>query len=448
MDNKSTLFQQFLDFIRTKNLISPGQTVLLAVSGGMDSMVLVDLFRKSHIAFSVAHVNHNLRGLESKQDENFVVEYCKEHHLNYVVKCLYEGEISAPNLQEKARDLRYRFLEEARVQHQIDFIVTAHHKDDSMETWLINSMRGTGLKGLTGIPVINGHIIRPLLFTNRQEIHQYSIENNVVYREDSSNKKNTYTRNAIRNELMPILDRIDYRNRTGFYQTLDHLQETEGLFSELIAQCKNKYIVFSNNVGMINVQQINKYAFAPNLLYFLVESFGFSRVQVQDIFDTKIVGSRVESSNYILVFEKDYLNIYPKEVMENDEVSHEIDSIPFTIEYDGQQYTFSQNKNVEPSSTIGICIGKLTFPLQFRNWKNSDVFKPISMKGRSKAIKKILSEQKIPLLHRKNQKVLIDGSGEVIILFPMQLSLTFSTSRKEDDCLDVFINGKSILYEL
>ena len=211
--------------------------LILALSGGIDSMVLADLLLKSKADFVLAHCNFHLRGEESDGDEQFVRAYAERNGLTLYVKQFDTesyAKASGISIEMAARELRYAWLEELRQQLNYDYIAVAHHADDQLETFFINLLRGAGIKGLKGMQMVNGPIIRPLLETSREEIHQYAVENGLTWREDHTNAETLYLRNKIRHELLPVIDDISKEGRSAILKSIHHLASENELYRSLI----------------------------------------------------------------------------------------------------------------------------------------------------------------------------------------------------------------------
>ena len=228
---------QFQAYINRCHLIAEGDRLVLALSGGIDSMVLADMLLKAELYFVVAHCNFHLRGVESDGDEKFVCEFAEKNGIQCFVKHFDTEQYAAEqsiSIEMAARDLRYAWFEELRQQLGYDKIAVAHHADDQAETFFINLLRGAGLRGLKGMQPQNGVIIRPLLWASREQIHQYAVENQITWREDHTNAESIYLRNKIRNQLLPVFDELHPEARQGLYKSLEHLASENELYRELL----------------------------------------------------------------------------------------------------------------------------------------------------------------------------------------------------------------------
>ena len=215
------------------------ERIILALSGGIDSMVLADMLLKAKADFVIAHCNFHLRGEESDGDEQFVREYAEKNGLTCYVKqfdTLRYAEDHKLSIEMAARELRYAWFEELRQQLNYDYIAVAHHADDQLETFFINLLRGAGIRGLKGMQKVNGHVIRPLLDSSREDIRQYAVEHDLKWREDHTNAETQFLRNKIRHELLPVIDRISKEGRASILKSINHLASENELYRELVKE--------------------------------------------------------------------------------------------------------------------------------------------------------------------------------------------------------------------
>ena len=429
--------EEFLNFVVSKQLLHQGDRTLLAVSGGIDSMVMAYLFLKSEFPFAIVHINHQLRGGESDADALFVKKFCDTYSITFYTENIPEDLLVGSNLQEKARGIRYKIFYQIAENKGYDKIATAHHKDDVLETFFINTMRGTGLHGLAGIPVQNDKVIRPLLFATRKDLQNFATDNNILYREDSSNQQTKYTRNFIRHKILPVFDSHDYRKREGFYTTIKNLQDNNELFQDLLEVYRNTCISRKDNLYFLHIEPLLKMKNQGLMLYFLLEKFGFNQSQVNTLFHHQVTGNYVKNDAYILSVEPDFWVVRPLLGEPISDDIHEISHLPFFLKLDNKKISFSKIEKLPIGENKGIDISKLHFPLFLRTWKNSDVFKPLQMKGSKKDIKKLLAEKKIPSFQKKDVRVLIDQSGEVVALLSVGISITFASAISSEGFLHI-----------
>lgn len=280
----STNFQQSLKKI-CPNFLE--RKFLLAVSGGADSMVLIELFRLSNLKFDVAHVNYHFRGEDSNLDMMLVQEYCLQNQIQFHLKDVSEEEKSTmKSLQNWARNLRYDFFFDILNERKLDNILTAHHLNDELETFLINLSRGSGIKGLSGIPKNENQILRPLLNYSKDDIYSFAKENNVEFREDKSNKKNDYLRNKIRNQLTPQILEIfpDFLNQ--FHESLSHLNAVNNFYQEEIEKTYQEILILENEENSILDRE--KLLLKPKTLIIeIIRKLGFSGLEIEKIIDSE-----------------------------------------------------------------------------------------------------------------------------------------------------------------
>ena len=308
------MLQKFQSHIFQNFPFLSGKKLLLATSGGLDSMVMVDLFHKLSFEIAIAHCNFQLRGVESFEDQNFVQNYSESNEIKLFVT-QFDTEAFAKDYklstQVAARELRYNWFHELLKTEKFDYVLTAHHADDNLETFLINLVRGTGLDGLTGIPAQNENVIRPLLLFSRQEIEQYAKENNIDWREDSSNASDKYLRNKIRHNLVPVLKELNTDFLSSFHKTQVYLQESKTMVEDAsimvyqqVAKESGEDIHFDLN----KLQQLPNY---KSYLYQWLREFGF--LAWEDIYDLveSQSGKQVFSNEFRLLKNRDFLILSP-----------------------------------------------------------------------------------------------------------------------------------------
>ena len=275
--------QKFSNHINTKLPFLKGKKLLIAISGGIDSVVLTHLLSTLDFTISLAHCNFKLRKKESDLDEAFVLSLGKQLNLKTFTSQFETEKFAKENKQSTqiaARNLRYSWFEEIIKKHQFDFVLTAHHANDNLETFLINLTRGTGLEGLTGIPEKNVNIVRPLLVFSRDEIIAFAKENNIDWREDQSNSSTKYIRNKIRHQVVPVLKEINPNLLDSFGKTSSHLQESQQIIDDKIDSVSKDIVIkdFSTSLEMtkINIKKINQLSNPKAYLYQLLKAYHFT----------------------------------------------------------------------------------------------------------------------------------------------------------------------------
>ena len=409
------MLQKFAKHIQTHFPFLAKSKFYVAVSGGIDSMVLVYLFQNLDYSFGLLHCNFKLRGDESEGDMHFIHDYARFYNLELRIGFFETAEIAQQNkmsIQETARLLRYNWFYEQMEEMNADFVATAHHQDDNLETFLINLSRGTGLDGLTGIPAINDKIIRPLLPFSREEIEQYALDNHLKWRDDSSNESDKYVRNKIRHHLVPILKELNPSFLESFQKTQEHLKEVQSLANDA------EYIMYQEVVtekqdGTVHFN-LNKLLQLPNYkgyLYQWLKQYGFTAWN--DIYDlvNAQTGKQVFSEEFVVLKNRNFLILYRK--TSSNEASflihkeeHQV-NIPLKL-----SFCNVSDISVSDSNCIFVDEDLIEFPLTLRKWIEGDAFYPFGMKGKKK-LSKFFKDERMSLIDKSNCWILC--SNEEII---------------------------------
>lgn len=406
---------KFQNHITTKFPQLKDKKLLLAVSGGIDSMVLLDLFYKLRFDICVAHCNFQLRGKESDGDELLVRETCQDRYIPYFIETFHTTEFANEkklSIQLAARKLRYQWFQELLLENQLDYLVTAHHLDDNVETFLINFTRGTGLEGLTGIPAQNGNIIRPLLAFSRLEIENYALENEIQWREDSSNASDKYFRNKLRHDIVPILKELNTGFLDSFQNTLHHLQQAENLVNDASKLVYEKVVEEKESQLEIHLKPLLEFQNYKAYLYQWLKSYGFSAWN--DIYDLVEAqsGKQIFSETHFLLKDREKLILSVRKSSNEEEiyVIKSLDdkvNIPLKLRFYKAVNIFETHSNC-----IFVDESKLKFPLTIRKWQEGDYFYPSGMSGKKK-LSKYFKDEKYSLLNKENQWLL--GSEDQIV---------------------------------
>ena len=284
---------------------------LIALSGGVDSMVLADLFNKNKLDFSIAHCNFKLRSKESDDDEDFVLNWCAKNKIQSYISRFNTTNYCKKNkigIQEGTRNLRYDWFYRLKDLYNFDYIVTAHHLDDQIETYLINSMRGSGLNGLVGIPEKQNNLFRPLLEILKDQILEYAKSNKIDFREDSSNLKNDYYRNMIRNSIIPEFKRFDDNVMLKFQTTINNLNSTKIFADITLNEIKSKIFDLAENNIKINIDDLKKLKPLDYYIHHLFVEFKFDFKEIIKLFKSDS-GKYIKSNSHKLTKKKNYLII-------------------------------------------------------------------------------------------------------------------------------------------
>ncbi len=386
--------------------------VLLAVSGGLDSIVLAHLCTKAKLNFAIAHCNFNLRGEESDADENFVLDLADALEVEIFTESFDTLKYAATHkisTQMAARNLRYNWFRHLSATLNFDYTLTAHHANDNLETFLINLVRGSGLEGFTGIREENKQLLRPLLPFSRRQIREYADENSIAWREDSSNASNKYLRNKIRHKIVPVLEEINPQFLGNFAQTQLHLNDSLQLVEDYISLVYPE-IVSKNKFGYeLNISALEKIPNTRAVLYELLKSFKFT--QWNDIYDLLSAqpGKRIFSETHRLVKDREVLILTEK----YQDPTHTEYYIPEGEEVvmlpPGKFYLTEVLKITDTSEhIIYVNADKLEFPLTLRKWKKGDFFYPFGMKGKKK-VSDFFKDKKFSLPEKENCWILLSG---------------------------------------
>ena len=415
------MIDRLQQFIEHNKLCTKDDKILIAVSGGVDSVVLLYLMEKAGYDVAAAHFNFKLRGKESDDDEMFVREFCDKLGVRLFVKskntALFAKEENL-SIQEAARKLRYDFFDELSKANGFTKIAVAHHAGDDMETFFINFFRGSGIKGLKGIPVKRGKIIRPLMFANRKEIEEFARINNLSWREDSSNASDKYLRNKIRHRLLPVIEEITGKEQGGF-SSLKLLKDDALLFERLIDKQKKRFIELKGETEIIDLEKVETEFSLDEILYYLINGYGFNKSNTEDIinsFRTNNSGAVFSSVDYIALLDRGKLLLKKKSEKENFEffIEEGVDAVkePFEMFVKIVDAKDIKIEDLKKSSNAFFDMDKITFPLKIRKWKEGDRFYPYGMKG-SKLLSDFFTDIKLNRFQKEDVWI-IESAGEII----------------------------------
>lgn len=392
---------RFIEFIQHNHLFSPKDKLLLAVSGGVDSVVLCELCKQAGFDFIIAHCNFQLRGEESERDEKFVIAIGKKYETQVRVKKFETEKYAAENklsIQEAARVLRYEWFEEivgsqesgvsSQNSQPAKYIVTAHHNDDNAETVLMNFCRGTGLHGLTGIPVSYGNIKRPLLNFTKEELVQFAKDNGLDYVEDSSNLSSKYTRNLFRNEIITAISKVYPQVKENLTENIKRFQQIENLYQLAVAGIKKKLIKEKGSEWHIPVKQLMGYNNRA-LIYEIIAGFGFSEKQIDEVVKlaSSVSGKYIDSPlfNYRIIKHRHWFIISPVQSAASAIIVIEENEKQVGFEEGLLQFEKTSNQQPLTSNQIACIDAKqISYPLILRKWKTGDYFYPLGMKKKKK----------------------------------------------------------------
>lgn len=422
------MLPSFNKFIETNQLIQNSDKILLTISGGIDSMVMLDLFIKSNIKIAVAHCNFNLRGIESEGDEKLVLETCLKNKIEFFTIKFNTKTFAEENkisIQMAARQLRYDWFNKIALENNCQFIATAHHQNDVAETMLINITRGTGMSGLHGILPKKNNIIRPLLFTNKAEITDYANENNIAFREDSSNKKDDYWRNKIRHLVIPKLEELNANAVNNFYLLSKKINADEILLNERINELKSQFVKTSNNLVYINLE-IMQHAAVTSILFNILSEYNINETAILNIIENHENNSGIifESETHEVLIDREFIIIRERKMEE----FHQTLLIENTIQKMNTPMgeisfeTILEKPSIFSNDFLYLNKDKTGTEFIVQTWKQGQRFKPLGMNG-SKLVSDYLIDKKINVFDKQKCLVLISKkTKEIVAVIPYQIS--------------------------
>ncbi len=415
---------------------------LLAVSGGVDSVVMSTLFHQAKLNFAIAHCNFGLRGVVSDQDEAWVRALARRYEVS-----LYARSFDVPtyaraqgiSIQMAARNLRYAWFQELCQKHGFEKVATAHHGNDSLETVLLHLTKGTGIAGLHGILPAQGRYIRPLLFANKTEIINYAQQEKLSWREDNSNHQDDYQRNLIRNQVVPWLKKINPGLEATFMRTLERLTQVETIFNEQVATIRQHIGHHQGADYYLAIHAIQDKPWAPVVAWELLKSFGFNFVQINNLLAHKHPsGTMVKSASHRLYVDRRHWIVAPR--IEPSFQSYTIDAttehlvVPphelWCTHIPREQYTIMANKEV-----AALNKARLRFPLVVRKWQPGDVFYPLGMQQRKK-LSDFLIDNKVPI-PLKAQVWVVTSGGQIVWILGYRIDDRFKVTANTEQVYEI-----------
>lgn len=432
------MLREFQVHLKNQFPFLKGNQLLVACSGGLDSMVLTHLLVKSGYQITLAHCNFSLRGNESDTDSNFVIQLAKKLEIPVYTET-FETETFADehgiSIQMAARQLRYLWFEELSNQLNIKYILTAHHLDDNLETFLINLARGTGLRGLTGIPVNQHKLVRPLLAFSKETVLAYAEKNNLSWREDSSNASNKYLRNALRNEVIPKWKETVPNLLQNFETTQKNLLASRNLVEDYLVLLLTYLAEETENGYKFSVKKIKALPNNKTVLFELFSPLGFT--EFDDVYNliSAQPGKKMYSSSYVLLKDRDFLFL--------ESIGNESAEVEFTIPENTTEIDFPIHLAFESvtqlgdssENTIFVDFDLLKFPLVLRKWKEGDVFYPFGMAGKKK-ISKFFKDEKLSLL-AKQKTWLLCSENKIVWVVGLRADNRFRVTNKTKRILKI-----------
>ena len=428
-----------------------GKKLLVAISGGIDSIVLTDLLHQLNFSISLAHCNFSLRGKESNKDEQFVKNLGEELGFStFTIKFDTEKYATENGIstQMAARDLRYNWFEKICKKNDIDYIITAHQKDDVIETFLINLTRGTGLDGLTGIPEINGNIVRPMLPFDRNDILIYATKNKLQWREDKSNSSIKYVRNKIRHKIVPVLKELNPSLLDSFQNTLENLKGSQQIVKDRIENIKQKVTNTQNNELHFDILKLKNLSNPKVYLFQLLNKYGFTEWDdITNLLDAQS-GKFVVSKTHRLLKNRDALIL--SKITSEENTSFQINenttkiSNPLKLKFKTIDIPFDTKNHetkilneliFDDNNTISIDYNKIKFPLTIRKKQKGDFFFPIGLNGKKK-VSKYYKDEKMSLSEKENTWLLC-SENDIVWVIGKRLDDRFKVSKYSSKILKI-----------
>lgn len=431
-----SLQKQFHDFIHSNHLVANSEKILLTVSGGLDSMVMADLFLRGGYDIEIAHCNFGLRGEESHRDEAFVLEWADQNSVNCYVKSF---DLRDGSIQLEARNTRYQWFSELLLEHELDKIATAHHLNDSLETVLINLTRGTGIRGASGIPLRNGQIIRPLLCASKQELYNYAMDVGLEWREDSSNRKKDYDRNLIRHEVIPELEKLNPSLLNTFLYTSERLNFASEVLLQKVQKIKNRHLQREENRWVLSLHWIAN-ASDEVILSEILSDYGVNYTTAKEVFRARgKSGKKFEVGGWLITMDREAIYIDQKISPKSEELT-----IKGTGKYHHGKSKFSIEERLKEDAVFTsenvafFDADLLEFPLKIRLWKDGDKFRPIGMKG-SKKISDFLIDKKVPV-SKKKEVLVMESNNTIAWVIGYRISGHFKISSQTEKVIKISLS--------
>lgn len=420
---KDVLIEKIARYIRKNDLLPQYSVkIIVGVSGGVDSSVLLYILRQLGYDCQAAHCNFHLRGKESWRDEKHAASLASSMNVGFFKKDFntqYVAKQRNISVEMAARDLRYRWFEHLRREQNAEVIAVGHHRGDNIETFFLNLIRGTGIRGLSGIRSKNEKIIRPLLNITKQELLQFAEKNQITYITDSSNLEEKYVRNKIRFKLFPFLQTLNPSIEQVLLRTIENLTEVIKIYDFHVKKMKNK--VFNSDIGIINIPRLQESSSPESILFEILKNYGFNHDVIFNIARTVrgLSGKKFYASQFILIKDRKQFLLIPRNGNSENKVYEIAESekeiaipLPIRIYYENVRNNFQIKCD---SNTAYFDIDKLQFPLQLRKWKRGDRFIPFGMQNFQK-LSDYFNNNKVSRLEKENIWLLCSGNDIIWII--------------------------------
>lgn len=426
----------FLNFIEKEGLQLDQTPTLLAVSGGLDSMVMLDLFRAAAFPFGIAHCNFSLRGEASEKDAQLVKDTAVRHHIPYYSVKFDTDAIARQrgiSIQMAARELRYEWLEKIRKEEGYELIATAHHKNDTIETQFFNLIKGCGIKGLLGIPARNGQVIRPISFASRSQLEDYQRIHQLDFRKDASNDEVKYSRNKIRHLVIPVFKELNPALEDTMAENAQRFKETDYLFQFALDAIRQAAFRESKTGYWLDLNILRQHTQAlPTILYELLTPFGVNSKQAGQIarsVESGQTGSTFYTKKHLLLLNRDQLLIEAQQessaisevTVQEDEPSRQVPGGRISLRYVKGQPEHYPEHEFQAFMDAEV----LKFPVRLRHWQAGDVFQPLGMSGQHQKLKDFFNNNKISRFEKERMWIVEDAQERICWIIGYRLDDRF-----------------------
>ena len=436
---------RFLEYIKTNNLADKSDKILIGVSGGRDSVFMAEMFIRTGFDIEIAHTNFSLRGEESDSEEKFVKEYAKKHNLKFhsikfdTKAYAQENKIS---IQMAARQLRYSWFDELIEEHNFASIAVAHNRNDTVETFFINLIRGTGIKGLKGISNKKGNVIRPILFADRKDITAYLQKNNIAWKDDSSNDSDKYQRNFIRHNIIPKFEELDQDFVSRMQTNMKALSSINAVYENEVKHRKQKVFVNQLDKILVNIEMLKKLNPLDTYLFEFIREYDFSYEQVLELIDIldSSSGKQILSKTHRIVKDREFLII--TNLTQKNEEEYIIQKgmihlkaplhLHFEI-FNNVNFKIPKDKNI-----ASLDCQKLEFPLKLRRWKKGDSFMPLGMNN-FKKLSKFFIDEKFSIVDKENTWILTTANNNIIWIVGHRIDNRFIIDEKTEKVYSISV---------
>lgn len=435
-----SIVKKVLSFIKSEGLFSSDSRIIVAVSGGADSVMLLRVLVSAGFDCVAAHCNFHLRGDESDRDQSFVESLCAELSVPLEIVHFQTEEYAVQHklsIEMAARELRYDWFEQIRVKHGADVIAVAHHADDVVETFLMNIVRGTGIHGLTGIKPVAGRIVRPLICLYRSEIEEHMKKNSYHYVTDSTNLQQDYLRNKFRLSVIPLLQSVNPAAKANVLSDIGHLRDVEAIYNARVSQLRQT-VVNEGADGELRVviRELLATEAPSTLLFEYLSPLGFTATQCSDMVESAKnanVGRVWQSQSHTSYLDRGVFTVKPSREDDSSEVIVTEEDVRNGKYVGGLSFAIMPAAEVRFSKGNAVAYAdfdKVAFPLVVRTWRAGDVICPLGMNGRAKKVSDVLIDSKISISEKSAVKVVVDATGKIMWVVGLRSDERFSLTEK------------------